>query len=129
MTHTLLPSEYFPHERLAAYGYALRAVEFVAGKQEKLRGLPGGAGPQLERAVVGALTNLCAGATAEGAEQRRHYRIARSEAGEAGGAIDVARAFGAFTAEEHAEVRGVLLRLCACLRGLARQGLPVGEPR
>ena len=120
MTRTPSRSKYFQHEPLDAYDLARSVVQFVADRRGKLRGLPGNAGPQLERAVVGALTNLCAGSAAEGAEQKRQLRIAFSEANEAGGAIDVALAFGAITPTEHAELRGLLLRLCACIRGLTR---------
>ena len=91
---------YFPHERLRAYELSRRAVQFVAARRAKLRGLPGNAGPQLERAVVGAHTNLCAGASAEGADRRRHFRIALYEGGEAGGCTDAALDFGAFTEGE-----------------------------
>ena len=113
-------SSYFPHERLVAYQLARQAVQFVAKRRDKLRGLPGKAGPQLENAVMGAHTNLCAGAASSGAEGRRHFRIALSEAGEAGGCVDAALDYGAFTPEEHAELRALLLRLCACLGGLSR---------
>lgn len=111
---------FFPHEKLVAYEVARAALRFVAQRRAKLRGLPGQAGPQLERAVVGAQTNLCAGAAQEGAEARRHFRIALSEASEAGGATDVAFDFGAFSEQEHAELRALLLRLGALLRGLCR---------
>ena len=110
---------YFSHERLAAYELALEAVRFVAARKHKLRGLPGRAGEQLERAVVGAQTAVCAAAAAEGAERRRIFRGALSEASEAGGAIDTALAYGALTDSEHAQVREVLLRLCSCVYRLA----------
>ena len=115
------PDRYFPHERLAAYQLCRAAVRFVADRKHKLRGLPGNAGPQLERAIVGAHTGLCAAAAAEGAERRRIFRGALSEAAEAGGCVDVALDFGAFTPQEHQDLRATLLRLCACLRGLARR--------
>ena len=119
MNETTVPVRYFPHEKLEAYRLARFAVQFVAERKHKLRGLPGGAGPQLERAVVGAHTQLCAGAAAEGAERRRIFRGALSEACEAGGGTDTALDYGAFSAEEHQTLRGALLRLRACLRGLA----------
>ncbi len=92
------------------------AVQFVEQRKHKLRGLPGKAGPQLERAVVGAHTQLCAGAAAEGAERRRIFRGALTEACEAGGCTDTALDYGAFTVDEHQTLRNALLRLCACLR-------------
>jgi hypothetical protein len=58
MTHTTSqPTNYFAHERLVAYELARKAIQLVARRRSHLRGLPGNAGPQLERAVVGALTN------------------------------------------------------------------------
>lgn len=112
---------FFPHERLVAYALARSVVQFVAARRAKLRGLPGQAGPQLERAVVGAQTNLCAGAAQQGAEARRQFRIALSEACEAGGANDIAFDFGAFSEAEYGELRSLLLRLGATLRGLSRE--------
>jgi four helix bundle protein len=110
---------YFAHERLEAYRLALAALEMVAARRDKLRGLCGGLAGQLERAVVGAYSNLCAGAAAQGAEGRRHFRIALSEAGEAGGCARGALALRALSPAEHDELRATLLRLCACLHGLA----------
>jgi hypothetical protein len=118
--HFEAKERFFAHESLQAYALARQAVQFVAARRSKLRGLPGQAGPQLERAVVGAHTNLCSGAAHFGAEAQRHFRIALSEASEAGGAVDLALDFGAFTQAEHAELRQLLLRLGATLRGLAR---------
>ncbi|HJZ83678.1 MAG TPA: hypothetical protein VKN99_00715 [Polyangia bacterium] len=121
MSHTRFGSSgYFSHERLAAYDFALAALEFVAARKPRLSGLSGGIGQQLERAVAGAYTNLCAGASAFGAESRRHFKLALSEAGEAGGAARGVYALGALAEAEHAELRAALLRLCACLRGLAQ---------
>ena len=88
MPHNSQQPRYFSHERLAAYDLARTAVQFVAKRRHKLRGLPGKTGPQLEAAVLGTFTNTCAGASAEGAERRRHFRIALSECGEAGGCND-----------------------------------------
>ncbi len=53
-------------------------------------------------------------------EAQRFFRIALSEASEAGGAVDLALDFGPFTTQEHHEIRTLLLRLGATLRGLAR---------
>ena len=114
-------NRYFAHERLDAYGLARRAVQLVKASREQLRGLPGKAGEQLERAVVGAHTNLCSGASHQGAEARRQFRISLSEASEAGGATDLALDLGGLTPAEHAELRRTLLRLASCLNGLAHR--------
>ncbi|HJZ88087.1 MAG TPA: hypothetical protein VKN99_23095 [Polyangia bacterium] len=105
---------YFAHERLDAYELAVAAVRFVADRKHKLRGLPGKAGDQLERAVVGAQTAVCSAAAAEGAERRRLFRGALSEASEAGGAIDTALAYGALTRAQ--STRPCDRPYCACAR-------------
>src|SRR5262245_32798109 len=120
MTHGQAETTYFPHERLVAWELALEALEFVAGRREKLRGLPGGMGGQLERGGGGGDSNICGGGAGGGGEARRHFRIALSEAGEAGGCARGAYALGALAESEHAALRATLLRLCACLRGLTR---------
>ena len=89
-------------------------------RKEQLRGLCGGMAGQLERACAGAASNTCAGAAAKGEEARRHFKIALSEAGEAGGCAKIAWRLGAFSDAEHAQLRALLLRTCACLRGLTR---------
>ena len=111
-------SHYFPHEGLVAYQLAEQALVFVAMRKEQLRGLCGGMAGQLERACAGAASNTCAGAAAKGEEAKRHFRIALSEAGEAGGCAKIAWLLGAFSDGEHAQLRAMLLRACACLRGL-----------
>jgi hypothetical protein len=121
MEHKQENTSWFAHERLDAYGLSLCAVQFVAARRSKLRGLPGKAGEQLERAVVGAQTAVCSAAAAEGAERRRLFRGALSEASEAGGATDTALAYGAFTRAEYEALRHTLLRLCACLYRLAHR--------
>src|SRR5262245_11264025 len=62
---------YFDFERFDAYRHALRAAELVASRRRKLVGLPGKAGEQLERATAGAVTNIGAGSSAQGAERER----------------------------------------------------------
>jgi len=111
-------NHYFAHERLLAYQLAEEALVFVAARKAQLRGLCGGMAGQLERACAGAASNTCAGAGARGEEAKRHFKIALSEAGEAGGCAKIAWRLGAFTDEEHAHLRALLLRACACLRGL-----------
>jgi four helix bundle protein len=113
-------TRYFSHERLSAYQLALNAFKLVAARRQRLMTLPGGLGSQLERAVVGAFSNLCSGAAARGGEAKRQLRIALSEAGEAGGCAEGAFVLGALTEAEYSPLRDTLLRLCACLNGLAR---------
>lgn len=114
-------SLHFAHERLDAYRLARKAVQLVAALKPKLRGLPGGIAAQLERAVVGAHSNLCAGLAARGAEKGRHLSISLTEASEAGGVLDLPFDLGAINHAEYEQLRDVLLRLCQCLVGLIRQ--------
>ena len=111
---------HFDHERLDAYRWSRTAVQLVHALKPKLRGSPGGIAAQLERAVVGAHSNLCSGAAARGAEKARQLSIARTEASEAGGVLDLTLDLGVITRAEYDELRAVLLRLCACLTGLIR---------
>jgi four helix bundle protein len=111
-------NHYFPHERLLAYQLAEQALVFVAARKDTLHGPCGGMAGQLTRACAGAASNTCAGAAAKGDEAKRHFKIALSEAGEAGGCAQIAWRLGAFSDEEHAHLRALLMRCCACLRWL-----------
>ena len=111
-------TQYFDFERLQAFVQAKLSVRFVAARRRRLAGLPGKSGEQLERAVAGALTNIGSGSSARGAEQKRQFRIALTESTEAGSALELALAYGAFSQAEYEECRAILLRQCACLRGL-----------
>ncbi|MBI4704812.1 MAG: hypothetical protein HY744_27225 [Deltaproteobacteria bacterium] len=120
------PSQrYFPHERLRAYELSRAVLGRVAGHRGKLRGLPGQAGAQLERAVVGAHTNLCAAAASQGADAKRQFRIALGEGAEAGGCLDAALLFGALGQAEHDEA---CARACGGLRGRAGPEAAAGAP-
>jgi hypothetical protein len=70
--------------------------------------------------MAGTLTNLCSAMGAQGAEHKRQFKIALSEATEAAGAIELARIYRAFSVEEYGTLRQTLARLCACLRGLSK---------
>ena len=113
--------ERFPHERLDAYRVARELVAWVAGKRARLRGLPGEAGPQLERALTSALLNVAeaAGRTG-GRDQARVFAIARGEACEAAAALDVVALYGVVDAASVAEARRRLVRLAQMLTVLAR---------
>jgi hypothetical protein len=109
---------YFDYEKLEAYRQVRMAAAFVAARRRKLVGLPGKVGEQLERAIAGAFTNICSASSAQGAERRRQFRIALTEATEAGGASELALIYGAFREAESRELREMLLRACRCLHGL-----------
>jgi hypothetical protein len=124
------PERYFPHERLLAYELLREVLKFVVAHRGRLRGLPGRTGPQLEAAILGAVTATGSGAAAEGAERHRVFRGALTEACETAVGLEAAHLYGAITEPEYLEQRGKLLRACACLRGLAlstvdcRRGAP-----
>jgi len=111
----------FPHESLDAYQVAREVVAFVGQRRRQLHGLPGEAGPQLERACVRALLNTAEAAGRQGVRDRaRVFAIARGEACEAAAALDVAVLFGALTSAEAAPARALLVRLGQMLTRLAR---------
>jgi four helix bundle protein len=114
----------FPHEALDCYQVAREVVAFVAQHRRQLHGLPGEAGPQLERACVRALLNTAEAAGRQGVRDRaRVFAIARGEACEAAAALDVAVLFGALTVTEAAPARALLVRLGQMLTRLARPGV------
>ena len=110
-----------PHERLDAFVVARELVAFVAQHRGRWRGLPGEAGPQLERAAVSAMLNVAEAAGRQALRDRqRVFAIARGEVCEAAAAIDVAVLFGALTAEQAAPARALLDRLTRMLSRLSR---------
>jgi four helix bundle protein len=114
-------AERFPHESLDCYRVAREVVAFVAQHRRQLHGLPGEAGPQLERACVRALLNTAEAAGRQGVRDRaRVFAIARGETCEAAAAREIAVLFGALTAAETAPVRALLVRLGQMLTRLAR---------
>jgi len=111
----------FPHERLDAYAVAEQFVAWVARYRHKLHGLPGEAGPQLERASVRALLNIAEAAGRQGPRDRaRVFAIARGETCEAAAALKVAVLYGAFTSTEAEPARALLVRQGQMLSRLSR---------
>ncbi|HEV8321178.1 MAG TPA: four helix bundle protein [Myxococcota bacterium] len=114
-------AEGFPHHRLDAYVVAREVVGFVAANRQRWRGLPGEAGPQLERAVVSAMLNVAEAAGRQGVRDRaRVFALARGEVLEAEAALDVAVLFGAIGDAEAAPVRALMARLGQMLSRLSR---------
>ena len=113
-----------PHERLDAFAVAQELVVHAALHHARLRGLPGEAGPQLERALVSAALNIAEGAGREGVRDRaRVFAIARGEVCEAAAALSVALIYRALTPEQAMPMQSLLVRLGQMLTRLAR--LPV----
>jgi four helix bundle protein len=115
------PDDRFPHERLDCYQLSREVVAFLATHRAALRGLPGEAGPQLERAAVRTLLNIAEAAGRQAPRDRaRVFAIARGEACEAAAALEVAALFGALTPAEVAWARGRLVRVGQMLSRLSR---------
>jgi len=111
----------FPHERLDAYQVARQLLGLVAQHRHALRGLPGEAGPQLERAVVRVVLNIAEAAGRGSPRDRaRVFGIARGEACEAAAALEVATLLGALSTQQSAQARGLLVRIGQMLTRLAR---------
>jgi four helix bundle protein len=111
----------FPHERLDCYRLSHEVVAFLAAHRAQLRGLPGEAGPQLERAAVRTLLNIAEAAGRQAPRDRaRVFAIARGEACEAAAALGVATLYGALTAAEAAWARAHLVRVGQMLSRLSR---------
>ena len=111
----------FPHERLDAYRVARELVELMAQSRSSLRGLPGEAGPQLERALVSTMLNIAEAAGRQGVRDRaRVFALARGEACEAAAALEIAVLYRALSREQAAKARALLVRLGQMLTRLAR---------
>ena len=111
----------FPHERLDCYRLSHEVVAFLAAHRDRLRGLPGEAGPQLERAAVRTLLNIAEAAGRQAPRDRaRVFAIARGEACEAAAALEVATLYGALTAAQATWARSRLVRVGQMLSRLSR---------
>jgi len=115
-------NEQFIFERLDAYRVAHEGLTIVLAHREKLRGLPGEIAGQLERAAVSTVANICEATGRSGIADRRHrYSIARGEANEAGGLVEIARLYGVFSDEAYATLRSSYLRVTYMLTALIRR--------
>jgi len=111
----------FPHESLDCYQLSREVVAFLAAHRDRLRGLPGEAGPQLERAAVRTMLNIAEASGRQAPRDRaRVFAIARGEDCEAAAALEVATLYGAFTTGEAAWVRSRLVRVGQMLSRLSR---------
>lgn len=111
----------FGHERLEVYEVA---VEFLEMAHEVARRLPrnkGQAGDQLQRASESVCLRIAEGAGLDrgGAEQRRHFMVARASAYECAAVLDVARARKVLSEEGREEGRILLDRVVRMLSKLA----------
>ena len=117
MEHTL-----FTFERLEVFGTARDALRIVIEHRERMRGLPGEMRNQLERALVSVVANIAEGAGREsGADQKRHYVIARGSAQEAAAIWSIAVLYCALPDEVQSIFRARLLSTVKMLYALSRR--------
>jgi four helix bundle protein len=111
----------FGFERLEVYQIALGALEKVIALKEQIRGLPGQIAGQLERAAVSTVSNLCEGCGRVSVKDR-HYKlsIARGEANEAGGMVELLVRSKAISVEDHAFLRESYISVSRMLSAMMR---------
>jgi four helix bundle protein len=111
----------FIFEGLDAYRVAMGALEIVLAHKAKLKGLPGEIASQLERAAVATVANICEATGRAGTSDRKNrYAIARGEANEAGGMVEIAWLYRVFSDEDYRKLRSNLLRVTQMLTVLIR---------
>jgi len=109
-------------ERLDVWRVAQGALVLVLRHKAKLRGLPGEIASQLERAAVATVSNICEATGRNGAADRRYrYAIARGEANETGGMIEIAKLYEVFSPEDYRFLRSSYLRVTHMLTALMRR--------
>ncbi len=112
----------FTFERLDVYRVAREALAGAIGLRAQLRGLPGEIAPQLERALVSVVANICEGCGRHSqADRTRHFAIARGSATEAGGLVEIAHLLGGVSDEQRAGLRSRLLRVAWMLTAMMRR--------
>ena len=112
----------FVFEKLDVYRAAKEALGVAAGCRGALKGLPGEVAPQLERALVSVVANICEACGRQSmADRQRHYAIARGSATEAGGLVEIAHVLGALSDEQRDALRSRLLRVAWMLTAMLRR--------
>jgi len=118
MDHT---TEKFLFEKLDAYCVARDALRTVIQYKAKMRGLPGELAGQLERAAVSTVANICEAVGRVGAgDRRQRFAIARGEANEAGGLIEIVRLYSVFSDDDYRVLRSSFMRVTFMLTALMR---------
>ena len=116
-----MQNERFVFEGLDAYRLAHAALARVVANRAKLRGLPGEVASQLERAAVSTVANLCEATGRVGmADRRQRFAVARGEANEVGGLLEIVRLYGVLSEQDQSELRSSYLRVTCLLTGLMR---------
>jgi four helix bundle protein len=112
----------FAHQRLRAWGVALRALALCDSASKKLGRGYAPLADQLRRASQSACLQLAEGAAKSGPERAQRLRGARSEASEAAAALEGVLVLGLVPAAEVEAAMNELGRLCGMLVKLERAG-------
>jgi len=116
-----MQTDSFVFEGLDVYRAAHLALAKVLAHKGALRGLPGELASQLERAAVSVVANICEATGRVGAADRRQrFAIARGEANEAGGLIEIIRLYRLFSDEDYRFLRSSYLRVTYMLTAMVR---------
>ena len=108
-------------ELLDAYRVAREALKKLIEYKKRMHGLPGDVARQLERAAVSVVANLCEGVgRVSDADRKNRFAIARGEANEAGGLIEIVVLYDVFSDEDYRFLRSSYLRVVCMLTGLMR---------
>ena len=109
----------FDHHRLDAFHVARDAMVAGIAITKKLPQGYGKLRDQLDRALIGAFTQLTEGSARTGSDRIARFRSARGEASEAAGLLEGIQALDIVGADEIRPVMASLWRLCAMLTRLA----------
>ena len=106
---------YFDHEKLDCYRVAMQALVLV---DKIARSLPRGYAKlkdQMQRASQGVVLLIAEASARRGADRAMRFAYARSEAGEAGSALEAASKLRIANVADCNEARELLLRVSAML--------------
>ena len=114
-----MSDQQFCFERMDVYQVAYAALKLVVKYRSGLHGLPGEIGPQLTRAAVSTVALITEGFGRLGvADRRNRFAMARGEANEAGGMVELVRLFPVFNDADYGELRLRYLRVTWMLTAL-----------
>jgi four helix bundle protein len=111
---------YFDHEKLDCYRVAMQALVLV---DKIARSLPRGYAKlkdQMQRASQGVVLLIAEASARSGADRAMRFKMSRSEAGEAGAALEAALTLRIANERDCTQARELLLRVSAMLWPLTR---------
>ena len=110
---------YFDHEKLDCYRIAMQALVLVDSIANSLPRGYAKLKDQMQRASQGVVLLIAEASARSGADRAMRFKLARSEAGEAGCALTCAIQLG-IAPKRCDEARELLLRVSAMLWGLTK---------